>query len=116
MKKDRNYNMGSYPVYPSYPGMMPVAPQGAPMMPMNPGVTPMSPGMMPNAGISNQISMPTAPNPGMMNQNMGNSDSQLTAIKSQLNSLERRVSHLEGMVNSGSNVTPKYNESNYYIV
>ena len=39
MKKDRNCGGASYPIYPTYPGVMPQGTMGMPipgMMPMNP--------------------------------------------------------------------------------
>lgn len=105
MKKERNCNMNPYPVYPAYPGMMPMMSQG--MMPNQ--------AMMPNSIMPNQINMPTIPS-GTMNQNISGIDAQLSALNSQISNLEKRVSRLEGTVGGSSTLTPKYNESNYYIV
>jgi len=104
LKKDRNCNMNSYPVYPTYPGTMPIMNQG--MMPNQ------MMGM--NMGMPNNIMMPTVPNTNIMGQNIGGIDSQVSALSNQVSNLERRVSRLENMVSS--NNTPKYNESNYYMV
>ena len=108
MKKDRNCGCGGnqapYPVYPTYPGMMPMN-QGMPMM--NQGVMPIM-----NQGMPNNIMMPTVPNTNTMTS----MNSDYTTLSNQVNNLERRVSRLESMINSSSNITPKYNDSNYYMV
>jgi len=108
LKKERNCNMNPYPVYPTYPGMMPIQNQG--MMPMIPNQM-----MGQNMAMPNNIMMPTVPN-STMNQNISGIDSQLSAINSQINNLERRVSRLESSIGASNNVTPKYSESNYYMV
>ena len=102
MKKERNCGCGGnnypYPVYPTYPGMMPY--QGIPIIPnMNPVM---------NQGMPNNIMMPTASN--------GNLNNDYSNLINQVNTLERRVSRLEGIINSNNTVTPKYNDSNYYMV
>lgn len=106
MKKERNCNcnMNPYPVYPMYPGMMP---QGAGQM--------MPQGINPNMGMYNGIVMPTVPN-STMGQSMSGAENQISAMNSQIASLERRVSRLEAMTGSSSNISPKYSESNYYMV
>ena len=112
MKKERNCGCGGnqtpYPVYPTYPGMMPMN-QGMGMYPMAGQGMPMNQGLMSNQiGMPNNITMPTS-----LNNNIGTDYSTLT---NQVNNLERRVSRLESMMNSSSNMTPKYSESNYYMV
>ena len=59
-------------------------------------------------GMPNNIAMPTVN--GMNNGN------DYSALANQVNNLERRVSRLENMMNSSNNMTPKYSESNYYMV
>ena len=97
MKKERNCGCGGngapYPVYPTYPGMMPMN-QGMGMYPMNQGIMP------------NQIGMPN-------NIMIGND---YNTLVNQVNNIERRVSRLENMMNSNNSMTPKYSESNYYMV
>ena len=102
LKKDRNCEC-NYPVYPTYPGMVPM---------MNQGIQPMMPnqGMYSNMVMPNNIGMPTVPNTNTM---IGND---YQSLMNQVNNLERRVSRLENMMNSNNNMTPKYNESNYYMV
>jgi len=104
LKKDRNCGCGGnqvpYQVYPAYPGMMPIN-QGMGMPIMNQGM-----------GMSNNIMMPTVPGANTM-PNISNDYSSLI---NQVNNLERRVSRLENMMNSSNNMTPKYNDSNYYMV
>ena len=108
MKKERNCGGNAYPVYPAY-NMMPMMNQGYNPI-MNQGYSPMvGQNMMIGQGMPNNIMMPTS----MNNTSMGNDYSSLA---NQVNSLERRVSRLDSMVNSNSNMTPKYNESNYYMV
>ena len=103
MKKERNCGATPYPVYPAYP-MMPM---------MNQGMTPMmGQNMMSNQVMPNNIMMPTVPN----NNNMSGMNVDYSTLVSQVNNLERRVSRLESMMNSSNNMTPKYNESNYYMV
>lgn len=109
MKKERNCGCGGsqvpYPVYPTYPGMMP----------MNQGIG-MPQGVMPimnqGMGMPNNIMIPTVPNTNTM-PSMNNDYS---ALVNQVNNLERRVSRLESMMNSSNNMNPKYNDSNYYMV
>lgn len=112
MKKDRNCGCGGnqapYPVYPTYPGMMPMN-QGMGMPMMNQGVMPI---MNQGAGMPNNIMMPTVPSTNTMTS-MSNDYSTLA---NQVNNLERRVSRLESMINSSNTMTPKYNDSNYYMV
>ena len=103
MKKDRNCGMASYPVYPMN-NMMPMPNQmGMPMM-----------GNMP-MGVGPGMATPGIPNPNMMNQGMMmpgmNNES---SMSSQLNSLEKRVARLEGMMSANKNST--YSESNFYMV
>ena len=102
MKKERNCGGNAYPVYPAYNNMPIMNQVYNPMMTQ--GMTPMM-----GQGMPNNIMMPTS----MNNTSMGNDYSSLAT---QVNSLERRVSRLESMVGSNTNMTPKYNESNYYIV
>ena len=107
LKKERNCGCGGnqtpYPVYPAY-GMMPMQGIGNQGMPMQ--------GMM-NQGIGmpNNIMMPTVPN---NNNILMNND--YSSLANQVNNLERRVSRLESMMNPNNNMTPKYSESNYYMV
>ena len=107
MKKERNCGCGGnqapYPVYPTYPGMIPMN-QGM-INPMNQGMGQMIPNQV---GMPNNIMMPTVSNM--------NSSNDYSALLNQVNNLERRVSRLENMMNSSSNMTPKYSESNYYMV
>ena len=120
LKKERNCGATPYPVYPTYPGMMPIANQGVgfmqPMSPMiNQGMTPMMGQNIlsnPGVGMPNNIVMPTVPSSNMMS-GMNNDYSTLS---NQVNNLERRVTRLESMMNSSNNITPKYSESNYYMV
>lgn len=102
MKKDRNCG-GSmpYPMYPSYPGMIP----------MNQGVMPI--GNMP-INTMGQNTFNAMPN--YMNQlgTLDNSiEQQLSSLTNQVNSLERRIISLESLVGSPSS---KYNNSNYQIM
>ena len=92
MKQERNCGASAYPVYPAYPNPG-----------MNPGIPPMMPGQ--NIGMPNNIEMPTVPNNNIIDNN----------LMDQINNLEKRVSRLEDLVIS-NNKTPKYNESNYYMV
>ena len=107
MKKDRNCGCGGnsnpYPVYPTYPGVMPIMNQG---MPIIPNINPMM-----NQGMPNNIMMPT-----VQSSSMNNFNNEYSNLTTQVNNLERRVTRLEGIVNSGTTVTPKYNDSNYYMV
>ena len=109
MKKERNCGCGGnqapYPVYPTYPGVMPINQMG-----MNQGMYPMMGQNMMNQGIGmpNNIVMPISPS-----SNMG---TDYSTLANQVNNLERRVSRLENMMNSSNNMTPKYSESNYYMV
>ena len=105
MKKERNCGGNAYPVYPAY-NNMPIMNQGYnPMMAQ--GMTPMMGQNMMTQGMPNNIMMPTTMN------TIGNDYSSLVT---QVNSLERRVSRLESIVGSSTNMAPKYNESNYYMV
>ena len=107
MKKERNCGCGGnnqYPVYPTYPGVMPINQMG-----MNQGMYPMMGQGMINQGMPNNIMMPTA-----LNNNTMNSD--YSTLVNQVNNLERRVARLENMMNTSNNMTPKYSESNYYMV
>ena len=76
LKKDRNCPM--YPIYPNY---------GMPINNMNPIMNgpvngmPLNTGYIPNTDINNQ-------------------DSEIQAIKNQLNNLERRVNNLENNLNT----------------
>jgi len=117
LKKERNCGCGGggtpYPVYPTYPGMMPMN-QGM-TVPMNQGMgmtmnqnIPMGQMMYNQMGMPNNIMMPTVS--GM------NTSNDYSTLTNQVNNLERRVSRLESMMNSSSNITPKYSESNYYMV
>jgi len=111
LKKDRNCGCGGnqtpYPVYPTYPGMIPMMNQGMPMM--NQGMP-----MMINQGMGmpNNIMMPTVPS----NNTISNLGNDFSSLSNQISNLERRVSRLESMMNSSNNMAPKYNESNYYMV
>ena len=77
MKKDRNCGMPSYPVYPNYPGMMPMQQPG--MMPMGP-MTQMPSGFNMNPTYVSQS--------GTSNSSI---EQQLSNLNSQVNSLERRI-------------------------
>lgn len=122
MKKDRNCGGATpYPVYPTYPSVMPMMNQGMGMM--QPGMNPMmNQGMMPmtgqnmmsnqGIGMPNNIVMPTVPS----SNTMSGMNSDYSTLSNQVNNLERRVSRLESMMNSSNNMTPKYSESNYYMV
>ncbi len=89
MKKDRNCN-GQYPVYNmGMMGGMPIAP----IMPI--------PNQMPYQ--SNQMYYPTQTN--FQNDNQEN-------FMAQLSNLEKRVSTLEGIINSNNS----YNTSNYQMM
>ncbi len=91
MKKDRNCN-GQYPVYNmGMMGGMPVAP----IMPI-PNQMPYQP---------NQMYYPTT------NYQTDN-DQQNSNVIAQLNNLEKRVSTLEGIINSNNS----YNTSNYQMM
>ncbi|MBE6138257.1 MAG: hypothetical protein E7173_00745 [Firmicutes bacterium] len=95
MKKDRNCGGGMpYPIYPAYPGVMPIQ-----NMPMN--------NMMPNM-------FNTTPNytPDMNNMS-GIIEQQLSNLTNQVNSLERRIMSLESLVGSPNS---KYNNSNYQVM
>ena len=107
MKKERNCGGNAYPVYPAY-NNMPIMNQGYNPM-MTQGMTPMMGQNMMMQAMPNNIMMPTSLN----NTSMGNDYSTLAT---QVNSLERRVSRLESMIGSNTNMAPKYNESNYYMV
>jgi len=109
LKKERNCGCGGnqtpYPVYPTYPGMMPM--QGMGMYPMAGQGMPMNQGMI-SGGMPNNIVMPTSPSSNINND--------YNTLANQVNNLERRVSRLESMMNSSNTMTPKYSESNYYMV
>ena len=105
MKKERNCGMTGYPIYPNYPAMMPN--QGMnPMMMPNPGINPM---MMPNQGMSS----PVVPNIDIINNNQ---DDDLSSMQRQINSLDRRVSRLESMMDSNNSFGSKYTDSNYHVL
>jgi len=113
LKKERNCGCGGnnqYPVYPTYPGAMPINQMG-----MNQGMYPMTgQSMMYNQQIlPNQIGMP---NNIMMPTSTNTMNNDYSTLVNQVNNLERRVSRLENMLNSNNNMTPKYSESNYYMV
>lgn len=94
MKKDRNCGGTSYPVYPTYPGMMMPGMMGPSMpMPMPPtysysGSMPTT--MMPNSQMSQGISSNTI-------------EQQFNQMQQQINNLERRVTRLES--NTSNNTT-----------
>ena len=111
MKKERNCGCGGnqapYPVYPTYPGMVPMN-QGT-GYPMAGQGMPLNQSMMYNqVGMPNNIVMPTSPSSNINND--------YNTLANQVNNLERRVSRLESMMNSSNTMTPKYSESNYYMV
>lgn len=93
MKKDRNCGCeGNYPVYPTYPGMIPQCMMGMPMNQMQP--------------------MMTNQNYGIPTGNSSSIEQQLANMNSQINSLERRISNLESLVGNPT----KYNNSNYQVM
>ena len=99
MKKDRNCGMGVYPgMMPDYGGMI-----------MPGGVIPM-PGVMnyPNSNFGN---IPNGSTTTL--NNYGSQD--LSSITNQINTLEKRVSRLESLVNNGS-YSSNYNSSNYQMM
>ena len=108
MKKERNCGCGGnqYPVYPQYPAVMPIN-QGMmnPNMMYNQGYPMVNQGI----GMPNNIAMPTSPS-------INNMNTDYSTLANQVNNLERRVSRLESMINSNNTMTPKYSESNYYMV
>lgn len=113
MKKDRNCGMTGYPMYPNYPGMMPNQGMGPMMMP-NQAMNPMMPNqgmgpMMPNQGMGS----PVVPNIDIINNNQ---DDDFSSIQRQINNLDRRVSRLESMMDSGNSFGNKYTDSNYHVL
>lgn len=93
MKKDRNCG-ASYPIYPTYPGVMPQGMMGMPM----PGVMPINP-------YQTQTVTQTTTSSSTIEQ-------QLSNLNSQINNLERRVSSLESLIGN----TNSYNNSNYQVM
>ena len=88
-----NRNCGNYPVYPNYYGNMP-GPIGVNMpMPM-------------------PIGMPTEIYGNMNGFNSGDSNS----LANQLNSLERRITKLENMINGSTYSSNSYNTTNYQMM
>lgn len=87
MKKDRNCGT-PYPVYPTYPGMMPNMMPGVPMMP-------------------NMMSQ-TMPQNNMITDNT--IEQQVNSLEQRLNILDRRVTALE---NKNSTT---YNSTNYQML
>ena len=112
LKKERNCGCGGnqYPAYPTYPNVMPMN-QGMinPMMNQNMMYNQGFP--MTNQGMAmpNNIVMPTSPSINTMNTDY-------STLANQVNNLERRVSRIEGILNNSNTMTPKYSESNYYMV
>ena len=102
MKKDRNCGGNMYPTY-QMNGMMPMQ-GGMPMPYPMPG--PM--GNFPMIGANNMTSV----NP-LTQQQINTSDSMISQLQSQVDSLERRVNRLESMMQSDTKFS---NTSNYQMM
>lgn len=102
MKKDRNCGGNMYPTY-QMNGMMPMQ-GGIPMPYPMPG--PM--GNFPMMGANNMTSV----NP-LTQQQINTSDSMISQLQSQVDSLERRVNRLESMMQSDTKFS---NTSNYQMM
>lgn len=105
MKKDRNCGGNSYPVYPTYPGMM--APgMMAPNMPI-----PMPPTYGYAGAIPANNMMPT--NQSSQYSSSNTVEQQLNQMQQQINNLDRRVTRLEN--NTSTNNTTSFG-SNYQMM